>query len=351
MTHEFLLSLERSGSATGQTGWLARHLLLRNANKAVCAVMPCYLKSHSRGEFVFDHAWAEAFARAGGRYYPKLISAVPFTPVTGPRVMCARGTDKKTALAAFDQAIRALCNRHEVSSAHITFLPETELEHWQDRGWMARNDTQFHWKNRGYRNFDEFLQQLSSRKRKNIKKERASIARLGLNFELLQGNDLNEKHFDVFYEFYLDTGGRKWGTPYLTRDFFSLASETMANDILLVMVRDGGEYIAGALNFIGSQALYGRYWGAKRNIAFLHFETCYYQAIEYAIHNQLACVEAGAQGPHKLARGYEPVMTYSAHHIVDPGFASAVSTFLDEERSWVERDNQILSGHTPYRKS
>ena len=315
------------------------------------AVMPFYLKSHSRGEYVFDQSWADAFERAGGRYYPKLQSSIPFTPATGPRLMSAPGMEAGIALKAFDGAIGTLCRRHEVSSAHITFLQDQEWNEWQALGWMGRTDTQFHWQNRGYERFDDFLAQLSSRKRKNIRKERKNIAALGLEFEFLTGSDLRERHWDAFFEFYLDTGGRKWGTPYLTRTFFSRISQTMADDILLILVKESGRYIAGALNFIGSDTLFGRNWGAEKDVPFLHFETCYYRAIDYAIANRLKWVEAGAQGPHKLARGYEPVTTCSAHYIVNEDFARAVRRFLDEERGWVERDNQILSAHSPFRKA
>ena len=348
--HEFLQALEASGSAIAETGWYAQHLVLRDGANCVRAVVPAYLKSHSRGEYVFDQPWAEAFQRAGGQYYPKLQISVPFTPVTGPRIL-VKPTDNETAIyQAMDNGLRRLCQQHSLSSAHITFLPEHQARAMSNLGWLQRTDTQFHWQNNNYKNFDDFLACLSSPKRKNIRKERAGVANLGLTFELLRGDDIRERHWDVFFEFYQDTGARKWGTPYLTRSFFSLVAHYMANDILLVMVKSGERYVAGALNFIGADTLYGRYWGAIEEHPGLHFETCYYQAMEFAIVNGMKTVEAGAQGPHKLARGYVPVTTFSAHHIRNPDFAAVIEDYLNRERSYVAEDNAILSHHAPFRK-
>lgn len=350
VTHQFLHALELSGSAIGDTGWYAQHLVLRDNTKTVRAVVPGYLKSHSRGEYVFDQAWAEAFQRAGGRYYPKYQIAVPFTPATGQRLLCADGMTNDAITRALSNGIHHLCQSHKLSSAHATFIAENQAQALEKLGWLIRTDTQFHWQNNNYANFDEFLAALSSRKRKNIRKERKAVQQSGVTFEHLRGSDISERHLDAFFEFYLDTGSRKWGTPYLTREFFSLVTEKMANDMLLIMVRSDAGYIAGALNFIGSETLYGRYWGAIEDRPFLHFETCYYQAMEFAIANGLKTVEAGAQGPHKLARGYVPVTTCSAHLITNPDFAAAIKDYLNRERAYVEEDNAILSANAPFRK-
>lgn len=350
VSHAFLAALERSGSATARTGWSGRHLLLADRRGNLLGAAPCYLKPHSRGEYVFDWGWAEAYARAGGRYYPKLQVAVPFTPVTGPRLMVPPGPDQARHRRGLAAAAAELCNKLGASSVHLTFLTQEEWYDVGSLGWLRRTDTQFHWLNRGYGSFAEFLAALASRKRKNIRRERAAVRAAGLSFDWLTGGDLREHHWDHFFAFYLETGSRKWGSPYLTRSFFSLIGETMAERILLIIARRAGRPIAGALNFIGSDALYGRYWGAIEHHGFLHFETCYYQAIEFAISTGLERVEAGAQGPHKLARGYLPVTTYSAHHLADSGFARAVADYLERERRAVAEDSRLLSEHSPFRR-
>ena len=350
VTYEFLHALEASGSADAKTGWYPQHLLLKDSKKQLTAVVPAYLKSHSRGEYVFDQSWAEAFQRAGGNYYPKLQVSIPFTPATGPRLLLAPTDNPLAVCQALEQGLRTLCQRHQLSSAHITFLDRQQSDTMTRLGWLQRKDTQFHWQNNDYSCFDDFTAALSSRKRKNIRKERAGVARLGLSFEMLTGDQITETHWDHFFEFYQDTGARKWGTPYLTRSFFSLVSHYMADKILLIMVSKDNRYIAGALNFIGTDTLFGRYWGALENHPGLHFETCYYRAMEFAIAKGLKTVEAGAQGPHKLARGYVPVTTYSAHHITNPDFSGAIADYLNRERSYVEEDNEILSRHAPFKK-
>jgi uncharacterized protein len=340
-SHAFLLAMQESGSATRETGWAAQHLVLEDAGNIV-GVAPCYLKSHSMGEYVFDHAWADAYGRAGGRYYPKLQVSVPFTPATGPRLLAATPLRR----AALAQGLVALCNQHQASSAHITFATEGESREIE---WLQRHDIQFHWINHGYTNFDDFLAALSSAKRKNMRKERKTVADAGISFELLTGNDLREYHWDHFFEFYMDTGSRKWGQPYLTRKFFNLIHDSMKNEILLVLAKRGGRIIAGALNFISGEALYGRNWGCVESHPFLHFETCYYQAIEYAISKGLKRVEAGAQGEHKLARGYVPIKTYSLHYLAHPGLSRAVADYLEHERHAIDENQQVLAGHSPFR--
>jgi predicted N-acyltransferase len=347
ISHEFLFALETSDSATRKTGWLGRHLVLRDDKGAVVGVVPAYLKSHSYGEYVFDHSWADAFERAGGSYYPKLQVSVPFTPVTGPRLLAQ--TPEHRALLL--NGLRQLARETDASSVHITFLPEGD---WRDLGqspWLRRTDTQFHWFNKGYGSFDDFLTNLSSRKRKNIRKERQTMGALGLDFEQLTGSAITEAHWDAFFAFYMDTGSRKWGSPYLTRRFFSLIGESMADQVLLVLARRGRKVIAGALNFIGSDALYGRNWGAIEHHPNLHFEACYYQAIDFAIGHKLDRVEAGAQGPHKLARGYVPKSTHSLHYLAHPGLARAVADYLEHERRAVAEDQSALAEHAPFRNA
>jgi len=347
ISHEFLSALERSGSAAQKTGWLGRHLVLRDDVGAVLGVVPAYLKSHSMGEYVFDHAWADAFERAGGRYYPKLQVSVPFTPVTGPRLLAPTKELRSLLL----HGLRQLTAETGASSVHITFLPE---EDWRELGlppWLKRTDTQFHWFNQDYGTFDDFLAHLSSRKRKNIRKERQTLCEPGIEFEQLTGGAITEAHWDAFFAFYMDTGSRKWGSPYLTRRFFSLIGESMADRILLVMARRGRKTIAGALNFIGSDALYGRNWGTIEHHPNLHFEACYYQAIDFAITRKLKRVEAGAQGPHKLARGYVPKSTHSLHYLAHPGLARAVSDYLEHERRAVAEDQSALAEHAPFRNA
>jgi predicted N-acyltransferase len=350
ISHAFLHALEESGSATRATGWLPQHLILEDTAGGIAACMPCYLKSHSYGEYVFDHAWADAYERAGGSYYPKLQAAVPFTPVTGPRLLVREDSDRTERAALLLQAAATLADRLEASSLHVTFPTREEWELAGKLGFLQRNDQQFHWRNENYRSFEDFLAALASRKRKSIKGERKRAIEGGIETEWVTGADLTEAHWDAFFAFYTDTGSRKWGSPYLTRTFFSLIGETMRDQILLVLDKRGGRTIAGALNFIGADALYGRYWGALEEHACLHFEVCYYQAIDFAIAHKLARVEAGAQGAHKLARGYLPVQTYSAHWIRDPGLRRAIADYLKRERLAVAHEIALLGEESPYRK-
>ena len=351
ITHGFLLALEQSGSATKDTGWYPQHLILRDGKNTIQGAVPAYVKNHSQGEYVFDHSWADAFHRAGGDYYPKLQLSVPFTPATGPRFLINDESKKQHIVKALSQGIESLCQKYNLSSAHATFIDKPTWELLGENGWLRRTDTQFHWTNDGYKTFDEFLTALSSRKRKNIRKERRVVADSGVEFEYVTGAQITEAHWDAFFHFYQDTGARKWGTPYLTREFFSLITASMADNILLIMVKENGRYIAGALNFIGHDTLFGRYWGAVEERPCLHFETCYYQAMDFAIAHKLKYVEAGAQGPHKLARGYYPVTMYSAHHIAHPQFAQAIKKYLAHERTMVAEDNAVLSEQSPFKKS
>ncbi len=344
VSHAFLLALELSGSATAKTGWAGQHLVLET-DIGISGVAPCYLKSHSMGEYVFDHGWADAFSRAGGRYYPKLQASVPFTPATGPRLL-AKTDAARLALA---KGLLALCVKTKASSVHVTFAADGDTIALTEPEWLARNDIQFHWFNNDYKHFPDFLAALSSSKRKNIRKERQAVADLGITFEQATGPSLAEDHWDSFYEFYLDTGNRKWGSPYLTRDFFARVHETMAEQTLLIMAKRKGKTIAGALNFIGSDRLYGRNWGCIENHPFLHFETCYYQAIDFAIARGLKVVEAGAQGDHKLARGYVPVTTKSFHHLAHPGLSRAVAEYLQHERAVIAENAEELAAHAPFR--
>jgi uncharacterized protein len=350
ITHAFLHALEESGSATRATGWLPQHLVLEDGAGGVAGCMPCYLKSHSYGEYVFDHAWADAYERAGGDYYPKLQAAVPFTPVTAPRLLVREGPDRAGRQALLLQAAATLAARLEASSLHVTFPTREEWELARSLGFLQRNDQQFHWGNENYQSFDDFLAALASRKRKSIRGERKRAIEGGIEIEWVTGADLTEAHWDAFFAFYIDTGSRKWGSPYLTRAFFSLIGETMRDEILLVLAKRDGRAIAGALNFIGGDALYGRYWGALEEHPCLHFEVCYYQAIDFAIAHKLARVEAGAQGAHKLARGYLPVQTYSAHWIRDPGLRRAIAGYLKRERLAVAHEIALLGEESPYRK-
>ena len=343
VSHAFLSALESSGSVGKGTGWTPATILVEDGESHLVSSAPAYLKTHSQGEYVFDHAWADAFERAGGAYYPKLQIAVPFTPVPGPRLL---GTRPQHLLAAAE----AVVVQNDISSAHITFIDEAGAAECEARDWLIRYGVQYHWRSRGYRDFEDFLDLLSSRKRKAIRKERAA-AREGLEFRALRGGEIGGAEWEWMWRFYQDTGSRKWGHPYLTRSFFDLIGECMADKLLLVLALRGGQPIAGALNLIGSDTLYGRYWGATEEVQFLHFELCYYQAIEWAIANGLTFVQAGAQGEHKLSRGYEPVVTKSAHFIVDPGFRSAVEKFLDEEREAILTEVEWLRTALPYRSS
>ncbi|HEY7809155.1 MAG TPA: GNAT family N-acetyltransferase [Allosphingosinicella sp.] len=345
LSHAFLSTLEESGSATAEAGWHPVPIAIDGADGTLAAVAPAYLKSHSQGEYVFDQGWAQAWEQAGGAYYPKLQIAVPFTPVPGRRLL-ARDPAHATALIA---AAEAVVEQHNLSSAHATFIAEEEVALFEAAGWLIRTDSQFHWHNDGYGSFEDFLGALSSRKRKTIRKERAA-ALDGLRVEHVTGAAITEAHWDAFWEFYQDTGARKWGRPYLTRKFFSLLGERMADKLLLIFAMFEDRPIAGALNLIGEDALYGRYWGALAEVPHLHFEICYYQAIDAAIARGLSRVEAGAQGAHKLARGYRPVPTYSAHFIPNRSFRKAVATFLAQEREAVAHEMEALGKMTPFRK-
>lgn len=349
VSHRFLNALEESGSATSETGWTPAHMLLEQDGQLVGAA-PAYLKSHSQGEYVFDHGWADAFERAGGHYFPKLQCAVPFTPATGPRLLLGKDDDAALNRTALASALVQMLEQHDLSSLHITFLPEADWRALGEIGFLQRTDQQFHWLNKGYCTFDDFLGELSSAKRKNLRKERARALEAGLEVEWLTGSEITEAHWDAFWVFYQDTGSRKWGRPYLSRTFFSLVGERMAEDILLIFAKRIGVPIAGALNFIGGDTLFGRYWGCTEFHKFLHFELSYYQAIDFAIERGLKRVEAGAQGGHKLVRGYEPVTTYSAHWITNPGFRAAVAEYLTREREYVAEDMEAMRRHTPFKK-
>ncbi|MCY6380952.1 GNAT family N-acetyltransferase [Hoeflea prorocentri] len=350
VSHGFLSALEAAGCATAQTGWLGQHLLLQTTGDELLGALPCYLKGHSQGEYVFDHAWADAFERAGGNYYPKLQSSVPFTPATGPRLLFTDDMIAASTRTALAQGLTTLTDKNGLSSAHATFVPDNEIDIFSSCGYLVRTDQQFHFHNDGYGAYDDFLGTLASRKRKALKKERRVALENDISIDWLSGSDLTEAVWDTFFDFYMDTGSRKWGRPYLTREFFSLISEAMADDILLIMASRGSRYIAGAINFIGSDTLYGRHWGCIEDHRFLHFEVCYHQAIDFAIEKGLKTVEAGAQGEHKLSRGYMPVTTHSAHYIAHPGLRRAVADYLGHERADVERISQLLHDHGPFRK-
>jgi predicted N-acyltransferase len=350
VSHEFLLSLETSRSVVSRTGWQPQHLVIETQSGALVGAAPCYLKSHSRGEYVFDHGWAEAFEHAGGSYYPKLQVSVPFTPVTGPRLLVKPGPLAPAARAALVKALAEITTGNGLSSAHITFMPARDWRDLGEHGFLLRTDQQFHWQNKGYAAFDSFLADLSSRKRKAIRRERKEALAPGIDVQWLTGSDLTENVWDAFFAFYMETGSRKWGRPYLTREFFSIVGQAMGEHILLVMARRNGRWIAGAINFIGSDALYGRNWGALEHHPFLHFELCYYQAIDYAIAHKLARVEAGAQGEHKLARGYLPAPTYSAHYIANPALRRAIDDYLKRERRYVAAAAEELAAAAPFRK-
>ncbi|MBV9066569.1 MAG: N-acetyltransferase [Methylobacteriaceae bacterium] len=349
LSHAFLHALEASGSVGARAGWMPSHLAVEDERERIVAVAPCYLKSHSQGEYVFDHAWADAYERAGGDYYPKLQVSVPFTPVNGRRLLVA-DEDDMTSREALIAGLRALRQQTGASSVHVTFPTAQEWEALGDVGFLQRTGQQFHFFNSGYGNFGEFLSDLASRKRKAIRKEREAALRDGISVEWVSGRDITEAHWDAFFAFYMDTGSRKWGRPYLNRKFFSLVGETLADRILLVMAKRAGRYIAGALNFIGDDALYGRNWGAIEEHPLLHFEVCYYQAIEFGITRGLKRVEAGAQGEHKLARGYRPVTTYSAHDFADPRMTRAIGDYLKNERRHIEAAIDIYGEHVPFRK-
>jgi hypothetical protein len=342
IAYDFLDIAEQAGCAVERTGWAPQHLAVRDEDGAIAAVMPLYLKSHSQGEYVFDHAWADAYERAGGRYYPKLVSAAPFSPVTGPRLLVRPDIDRDAGRRMLLSGGITLCERMGVSTLGINFPTEDEFQFMAGQGMLGRQNQQYHWLNAGYATFDDFLAALSSSRRKTIKRERREAAE-GLDIQCLTGSDLTEAHWDAFFSFYMDTGARKWGRPYLNRRFFSLLGERMADKVLLVLARRGGRWIAGALNLIGGDCLFGRNWGCVEDVRFLHFELCYYQAIEWAIGHGLARVEAGAQGQHKIARGYLPSAVYSTHYIADPGLSRAVARFLEEERRAVQGEMDWLA--------
>ncbi|WP_417318487.1 GNAT family N-acetyltransferase [Emcibacter sp.] len=350
VSHEFLHALEASGCATADTGWLGQHLLVEEDDGGITGILLLYLKSHSYGEYVFDHSWANAYEQAGGNYYPKLQSSVPFSPVTGPRLMVHPGANRDTVGRLLVKGAIQRCEDLGLSSLHVTFAPEEDWKLMADCGMLQRQDQQFHWLNDGYQTFDDFLAALSSRKRKNIRKERREAIADDIGIERLTGREITEDHWDHYFNFYMDTANRKWGRPYLNREFFSRLGEALSDRILLIMCKRDGRYIAGALNLIGDDTLYGRYWGAVEEHRFLHFEVCYYQAIEYAIEKGLARVEAGAQGEHKLARGYVPSKTFSAHWIGNESFRDAVERYLRQERNQVEGEMTFLESFTPFKK-
>jgi hypothetical protein len=350
ISHDFLFSLEASGAATARTGWQPQHLLAEAPDGTVLGAVPCYLKSHSHGEYVFDRGWAEAYEHADGQYYPKLQISVPFTPATGRRLLVRPAADADAVRAVLAAGLVELCHRHQASSVHVTFMTEPEWHFLGQRGFLQRTDQQFHWENAGYASFEAFLSALAARKRKTIRRERREALRAGISVHWLTGSDLTEAAWDAFFAFYMETGLRKWGQPYLTRAFYSMVGERMRDRIVLILAKRAGRFIAGAINFIGSDTLFGRHWGAIEHHPFLHFELCYYQAIDFAIAHKLARVEAGAQGEHKLARGYLPITTYSAHYIANPAFRRAVADYLVRERAHVEAFGEELAAAAPFRK-
>jgi len=350
VSHAFLSALEESDSATAEEGWMPHHLALKDGAGRLIGCAPLYVKGHSYGEYVFDHGWAHAFERAGGRYYPKLQGAVPFTPVTGPRLLVRPGPAADAAADALVDGMQTICERLDLSSVHVTFPTEAEWRRFGAHGWLQRTGQQYHWVNRGYATFDDFLADLASRKRKAIKKERRQAVESGVTLHTLTGPELKPEHWDAFYRFYRSTTDRKWGEAYLKRAFFHLIGERMADRIALVMAEEDGRWVAGALNLIGRDALYGRNWGALGHYKFLHFEACYYRAIDFAIERGLSRVEAGAQGQHKIQRGYLPVRTFSAHWIAHPGLREAVADFLERESEAVDMEIELLADHGPFRK-
>jgi predicted N-acyltransferase len=356
ISHAFLSAAERSGSARTRTGWQPLHLIaeLTGADAAhgdIVGVAPCYAKSHSQGEYVFDHGWADAYERAGGQYYPKLLVAAPFTPATGRRLLVRPGPFAEAVRGALADGLAGVCRRAGASSVHANFLTKPEWRFLGERNYLLRTHRQFHWENAGYGTFEDFLAALASRKRKTIRRERQEALADGITIHHLTGADLTESVWDAFFAFYMDTGSRKWGRPYLTRSFYSMIGETMRDRILLIMAKRAGRWIAGAINFIGSDTLFGRHWGAVEHHPFLHFEVCYYQAIDYAIAHKLARVEAGAGGEHKITRGYMPMTTYSAHYIADPGLRRAIGDFLKREREHVADEIEEYAEAAPFRKA
>jgi predicted N-acyltransferase len=348
-TYRFLDALEQSGSVGPGSGWQPRYLVARHEEQAI-AVAPMYAKGHSQGEYIFDHNWAHAYENAGGEYYPKLQIAAPFTPATGRRLLTRPGWEA-VGISALIQGAVQIAADNDLSSLHVTFCTEDEAIAGEKIGLMRRWSQQFHWVNDGYEDFGDFLASLSSRKRKNIRKEREKALGFGGDIVSLTGDDLRPEHWDAFWRFYQDTGARKWGTPYLTRDFFDRAQETMADDMLLCLAMRDGVPVAGALNFIGAETLFGRYWGCVEDHPCLHFELCYYQAIDYAIRHGMKRVEAGAQGTHKLARGYLPVATHSLHWVRDAGFAEAIGRYLEAERNAVDEEIEVLTKYGPFKRA
>jgi uncharacterized protein len=351
ISHAFLHALETSGSATARAGWRPQHLVAETTSGTLLGAVPCYLKSHSRGEYVFDQGWADAYERVGGRYYPKLQVAIPFAPVTGRRLLVRPGPAAGEIRQALAGALVELCGLLEASSAHVTFATEAEWRLLGNEGFLQRTDQQFHWHNAGYGCFEDFLSALAARKRKAIRRERRDALAAGIEVQWLTGADLTEAVWDAFFAFYMDTGSRKWGRPYLTRKFYSLIGSAMADRTLLIMAKRAGRFIAGAINFIGADTLYGRHWGAIEHHPFLHFELCYYQAMEFAIVHRLRRVEAGAQGEHKLSRGYLPTTTHSAHYIADKGLRRAIAEYLRRERDYVAAAGRELTEAGPFRKN
>jgi len=347
--HAFLSALEESGSANAETGWLPQHLAIADEQGRLTACVPLYLKNHSYGEYVFDWGWAEAYERAGGRYYPKLQSSVPFTPVTGPRLLIRPDAAREAIASALIAGMIELAERHQASSLHVTFAERDECRSLGAAGFLQRSGVQYHWTNQGYDSFEGFLATLASRKRKAIRKERRKVAESGVTLRALSGTAIEPRHWDAFYRFYLSTSDRKWGHPYLTRNFFARLGEDLAEQVVLVLAEHEGETVAGALNMVGGSTLYGRNWGCVGHYRFLHFEACYYQAIDYAIQQGLQHVEAGAQGEHKIQRGYLPVETHSAHWIRDPGFREAVAHFLQRESTMMSHERAALAELSPFR--
>lgn len=350
ISHAFLDALEKSRCVTPRTGWQPTHLVAADGAGCVIGTLPLYIKGHSQGEYIFDHGWAEGYARAGGQYYPKLLSAVPFSPVTGPRFLVAPGQDFASVAGALLQGAREIATRYGLSSLHVNFLTEREAGWAEGNGLLLRIGEQFHWNNDSYADFDAFLAQLASRKRKAIRRERREAIETGIEIQALRGDELTDEHWDAFFDFYMDTGSRKWGRPYLNRDFFRRLHATMADRIVLMMARRNGRWIAGAWNMLGRDTLYGRNWGCIEYHPCLHFECCYYQAIDYAIAHGLARVEAGAQGEHKLARGYLPVPIHSVHWLAEPAFQEAVARFLQDERAYMTGMIAALDQHSPFRQ-
>ncbi len=351
LSYAFLSALEESDSAVAQTGWAPYHLALEHETRGIVGVVPMYLKSHSQGEYVFDYSWADAFERAGGRYYPKLQVSVPFTPATGRRLLTRPDAEDPEIEKYLLSGLMQVAEKMDVSSVHITFSDKHQWEQMGEQGFLLRTHNQFHWKNDNYSTFDDFLAALSSKKRKNIRRERRGALESGIEIEQLTGADLKEEHWDAFYQFYVDTGARKWGSPYLKRQFFSIIGETMPDDTLLVMCKRNGRYVAGAINFIGGECLFGRNWGCIEHHPYLHFEVCYYQAIEFAIERGLKRVEAGAQGQHKLARGYLPTHTYSAHWIANESLRDAIDNYLEDERRYVDEEIDYITEQGPFKKT